>query len=140
MMRGKLIIFACLMLVASACVAGAAEGKDNGLWLSVYAKRVVDGDTFVFKKGVDDRCRMLGYTAPEKKEDKELYRQASHKLGAMITGAKLLIYTQKRDRWNRLLCEVYLPDGTHVNKVMRAWLEEMGYKGVGKYDRLGGVR
>ncbi len=142
MARVKLIIFAYLLLVAFAAGAGAAEDEntEQAIWLTIYATRIVDGDTFVFVYGVDDRCRMLGYNAPEKKEDEELYGLATEKLREIIGGVDLLVYAQKRDKWNRLLCQVYLPDGTDVNKAMRAWLEEMGYKDVGKYDHMGGAR
>jgi len=125
------ITAAVIMLLISVSPLLAAD-----LWMSTHVKRVVDGDTFVFNNGVEDRCRMLGYNAPEKKENPKLYEAAKQRLTAIFdwSGNKIYIFTQGRDKWNRLLCQVYINDGVDVNALMRAWLEDMRYEGVGKYD------
>ena len=132
------VLLAFLVSLLVACSTAFA----GDLWMSVHIKRVVDGDTFVLTSGVGDKCRMKGYNAPEKDEDPELYEAAKQKLVEIFKrgGNKVYIFTKKRDRWNRLVCQVYLDDGTDVNAEMRAWLEDQGYEGVGKYDKKGGAK
>ena len=62
---------------------------------------------------------------------------AKRKLADLAYDKAVLVITHGFDRWERTLCEIVLPDGTNVNKAMRAWLEGKGYKYVGKYDHLG---
>ena len=128
------IIILSALVILLAVLAVSATAAD--LWMSRHVERVVDGDTFVFVNGVEDRCRMLGYNAPEKKEDPKLYEAAKQRLAEIFAWSenKIFIFTQGRDNWNRLLCQVYINDGVDVNALMRNWLEDMGYEGVGKYD------
>ena len=135
-MRNLGILIACLLLLASTVDAAG----DTGRWLSVLVTRVIDGDTFVLEYKGEDRCRMLGYNAPEKKEDSALYGMARVRLISLfeLDGNRIYIFTEKRDKYNRMLCKAFLKDGTDVNMLMRSWLEKKGYKGVGKYEWMEG--
>jgi endonuclease YncB( thermonuclease family) len=123
----KLTLAFVLLLVASPALGKEAQGRVY--W---YA----DGDSFKFKydKGRDE-CRMLGYNPPEWNEKGPPSGKAvKKKLMSLIDKKDIRIMSTKRDKYKRLLCDVWLSDGTHVNNVMRTWLEDKGYKGVGKYD------
>ena len=142
-----ILVIVCSVIIATVIVIEIAVSKaiakeSTGIWVNTRVERVVDGDTFVFNTGVNDYCRMVGYNAPEKKEDPELYKAAKDKLLEIFLEAKgrIMFSSEGRDKWNRLLCQVYLEDGTDVNAEMRAWLEDQGYEGVGKYDHLGGAK
>lgn len=121
--------------------AFSAEKETTGLWISAYVQRVVDGDTFILTNGIEDRCRMFGYNTPEEDEDPKLWELSTKKLEGIfsLSDNRIYIFTQKRDKYNRMVCHAYLPDGTDVNSLMRKWLEAIGYSGVGKYDYLGGL-
>ena len=136
-MKRLFIVAGIIMLLISSAPLWALAKDTPALWMSVKVKRVVDGDTFVFRNGIDDRCRMVGYNAPEKNEDTILFLKATTELTYILKGDYIFIYVERRDNWNRMLCQVYLADGTDVNAHMREWLEDMNYKGVGKYDYLG---
>lgn len=133
-LRGhKTIGILLLLLIAAPALAEEMQGRVY--W---YA----DGDSFKFKgRHIKDECRMLGYNAPERNEKgPPSGAAAKKKLMSLIDGRDLRISAEKRDKYNRLLCQVWLSDGTHVNQVMRRWLEAQGYKGVGKYDWMKGQR
>ena len=72
------VILFLMFILAS--IPASGEPDTSGIWMELHFNRVVDGDTFVIIKGVQDRCRMIGYNAPEKKEDPELYAAAKAKL------------------------------------------------------------
>jgi endonuclease YncB( thermonuclease family) len=126
-----LILPFLLLLFATSALAEEMQGQVY--W---YA----DGDSFKFETQllnvvIKDECRMLGYNAPEWNENGPPSGQATKKkLMSLIDKKDIRIMSTKRDKYKRLLCDVWLSDGTHVNKVMRTWLEDQGYKGVGKYD------
>lgn len=128
---GLLIRCVILLLLASPALAEEAVGRVY--W---YA----DGDSFKFNNSEGrDECRMLGYNAPEwNAQGPPSGAAAKEKLKGLVDGKDIRIRAEKRDKYQRLLCDVFLEDGTHVNKVMRAWLEAQGYKGVGKYDWMEG--
>ena len=130
----RLIIAAALIL---ALAAPALADEFTARVVSVH-----DGDTFNFEHEhlnvvIKGTCRMLGYNAPELRgEEKPLGNQATDKLTQLLGGQTVNVTIEHNDKYGRALCDVYLQDGTHVNAVMRAWLTEIGYTGVGKYDRL----
>jgi len=111
-------------------------------YFPVEADVIIDGDTFTFTHkhlgvAIEGTCRMTGYNAPEVRgKEKPLGLEASTKLAELLTQSQVKVKADKKDRYGRWLCDVWLEDGTHVNKAMRTWLEEKGYKGVGKYDHL----
>jgi hypothetical protein len=131
----KKLALAAFLVLLLAAVSSADEFERKVTW-------VVDGDSFKFQVRVldvtvEDECRMLGYNAPEMTgEERLMGRRAKGKLIDLIAGETVRISTEKRDRYGRNLCDVWLRDGTHVNEVMRKWLEEAGYGDVDKYRQM----
>ena len=99
-------------------------------------RRVVDGDTLVLSN--DERVRLIGVDTPEVHESAKLYRdaerteqdvttiralgkQASAFTKSLIpsgTQVRLEYDQQPRDKYNRLLAFVWLPDGRMVNETI----------------------
>jgi len=83
---------------------------------------VYDGDTVRFENG--QRVRLLGVSAPEIKSQ---YRpgdaggiKAKSWLKTKVAGKKVLVEydRQRRDKYQRALVHLFLPDGEHVNVSM----------------------
>lgn len=123
-----------------------AKIKINGLLAKTYdynkilVTKVVDGDTLRLENG--DRVRLIGIDTPESKVNAKLRRDSKHtgkdyetiramgKKAAKFTAGlvsdkyvKLEFDVQKRDRYDRLLAYVYLPDG----KMLNAEIIKAGY-------------
>ncbi len=90
-------------------------------WITTV-KFVPDGDTFIDFQGIV--YRLKGIDAPEiahKDKPAQYYSYRSKKLlKSIIWHKKVKIITigEKRDRFNRILAYVFLPDGTFVNEYM----------------------
>jgi hypothetical protein len=131
----KKLALATFLVLLLAAVSFAEGFERKVTW-------VVDGDSFKFEVRaldvtVEDECRMLGYNAPEMTGDeRRMGRRAKGRLIDLIAGETVRIRTEKRDRYGRNLCDVWLRDGTHVNSVMRKWLDEAGYGDVDKYRQM----
>lgn len=99
---------------------------------NIAVKRAVDGDTLLLENG--ERVRLIGIDTPECHESKKLYRDAKRTMQDVQTikhmGKSAAAFTRKlvegkkvrlefdverRDKYNRLLAYIYLPDGTFVN-------------------------
>jgi endonuclease YncB( thermonuclease family) len=87
---------------------------------------VISGDTFEFRVrlgvfGVTQVCRMLDYSASPIDEPEGM--RAKVMLERLIGGSEVTIefaeYSDLKGNW---LCHVWLPDGTHVNELMRELL------------------
>ena len=106
--------------------------KYNYNYDDILVRRVVDGDTLVLESS--ERLRLIGIDAPEMHISHKLYRQAQRSktdiqtIMAMGRSAyeftrnlvegkrvRLEFDVEKYDRYGRLLCYVYLNDGTFVN-------------------------
>jgi endonuclease YncB( thermonuclease family) len=94
-------------------------------WLSItqaadYSGLVVsvlDGDTIdILHKQHPERIRLSGIDCPEKGQS--YGHQAKQATAAMVLGKEVLLQTHGRDRSGRILAEVRLPDGTHVNHTL----------------------
>jgi len=83
-------------------------------------ERVVDGDTIVLAGG--ERVRYIGIDSPEMgTEPRECFaEQAKAKNAALVAGKEVALRrdVSQRDRYQRLLRYVYLPDGAFVNAVL----------------------
>lgn len=128
-MKKTALFFTALLLVLPAPASGGAFEAE-----AVY---VIDGDTFQFEVGlinvvIRGRCRMLRYNAPEliEKERQEGMR-AKEKLRELIEGKRVRIESDETDKYGRWLCDVWLPDGTNVNELMREFLRD--YRDRDKY-------
>ena len=98
----------------------------------ISVSRVVDGDTLVLENG--QRVRLIGIDTPETHINNRLYRQAQRSqtdiqtiisLGKeaskftrnLVEGKRVRLEfdVEKYDKYNRLLCYVYLEDDTFIN-------------------------
>ena len=85
----------------------------------VVVESVIDGDTFKTGKGED--VRLIGVNTPETKHpDKpvEYYgKKASQYTRSIIQGSKVYLEygVEEKDKYNRTLAYVFLPDGTLFN-------------------------
>lgn len=88
--------------------------------------RVVDGDTFIAKLDAEPgefTIRMLGVNTPETVDPRKpvecFGKQASDHLKAQIDGKRVRLEgdpkADERDKYGRLLRNVYLEDGTDIN-------------------------
>lgn len=94
---------------------------------------VVDGDTVdvIFNEGYEARIRLLGVNTPETVDPRRTVecfgKEASNFAKDMLTGERVLLVADpqadERDRYGRLLRNIYLEDGTDFN----AMLIEQGY-------------
>ena len=98
--------------------------------------RIEDGDTFEFESldpavAPTHRCSMLGYDAPEgsvwnggrwvKSPDPKA-AGAANMLRKLILGKVVRIRGERTGTDDRWRCEVWLKDGTSVNRAMKAYL------------------
>ena len=89
--------------------------------------RVLDGDTIdVMLSQHPVRVRLVNIDAPEKKQD---YGRWSEKImKSLIAGKTVTVTYFQRDRYGRILGQVYAPDGMNVNHFMvragAAWVYE----------------
>ena len=138
MRTNKLVLLIALrMFVFCGCsdVYEATQGYED-----ILVKRVVDGDTLLLEN--NQRVRLIGIDAPEVHQSSKLFRDAQRSKKDIQTiislGKKSSEFTRKLvegkcvrlefdvekfDRYGRLLCYVYLKDGTFVN----AKIVEEGY-------------
>ncbi len=97
-----------------------SEPASDEEWFVV--ERVIDGDTFVLAGG--ERVRLIGVDTPETvapNQEVEVYGQeASDFTKNLLEGKKVALKfdAQERDQYDRLLCYVFLEDGTFVNELL----------------------
>ncbi|MFH1578212.1 MAG: thermonuclease family protein [Candidatus Omnitrophota bacterium] len=135
MNRHKLILtaiiaFSCLFFYGCSKEDKARGPNSNNA--NILVTRVVDGDTLVLEGG--QRVRLIGIDTPETHVNDRLYLQAQRSkkdiqtiiaLGKeaykftrnLVEGKRVRIEfdLEKYDKYGRLLCYVYLEDGTFVN-------------------------
>lgn len=132
--RFFLTVFLFMFVICGCCeekiFRQSSEGYDYN---DILVTRVVDGDTFEIKNG--KRVRLIGIDAPEVHFSGRLSRQAKRAqkdaetikiLGEeawlfarkLVEGKKVRLEfdVDKYDKYERLLANVYLKDGTFVNK------------------------
>ena len=91
-------------------------------FIKVKVKRVIDGDTVVLENG--ERLRYAGINAPEIHTPSGIpqpFALASYKLNKDLTEGKtfyLELSLRKRDRYRRLLGELYFENGTAVSEIL----------------------
>ena len=82
--------------------------------------RVLDGDTIEVmnsRKAVPE-IRLINIDAPEKKQD--YGRWSTDMMKSLVAGKTVTTVTYfQRDRYGRILGQVYAPDGMNVNQFMR---------------------
>lgn len=110
----------------------AYKGKNETIeWHQVL--RVIDGDTILISTG--ESVRYIGIDTPEtvdpRKPVEYFGKEAAEYNRKLVEKKKVRLEfdVQERDKYNRLLAYVYLPDGTFVN----AELVKQGYARVATY-------
>ena len=95
--------------------------------VAARVERVVDGDTFVAELGGrDERVRVIGVDTPETvapgRPVERYGKEASNFAKRELTGATVRLGgdVEPRDRYDRLLAYVWLPDGTFWNALLAA--------------------
>jgi len=106
-------MFIVLVALLYLLLTRAALAADySGLVVSV-----LDGDTLdILHKQHPERIRLSGIDCPEKGQS--YGHQAKQATAEMVLGKEVLLQTHGRDRSGRILAEVRLPDGTHVNHTL----------------------
>jgi len=114
------LLLLCTLFSALPASSGTLSIVSNSRWVDVG--RILDGDTFVSKKG--EHIRLLGINTPEVAHEaspaQPLGETASAALSRLIAGksVRLEFDTQQKDDYRRTLAHVYLRDGTWVNGEM----------------------
>lgn len=105
-----LIVVGTLLYLLLAAAALAAD-------YPVLVVSVPDGDIIdVLHKQQPERIRLSGIDCPEKGQP--YGHQAKRATSEMVFGKEVLLQTYGRDRSGRILADVRLPDGTHVNRTL----------------------
>lgn len=91
--------------------------------VNIYVGRVVkvsDGDTFtlLLADSTQERVRMHGIDAPEKKGGQPYSRAAKDYLSSLIAGKTVTVRSQSRDRYGRILGVVSTSEVSDVNLEM----------------------
>ncbi|MDQ6989910.1 MAG: thermonuclease family protein [Mariprofundaceae bacterium] len=100
--------------------AGTLSWVSQDRWVTV--KRVIDGDTFVTRKG--EKVRLLGMNTPETRHRSSpaqpFGKQAKIALTTLIANqqVRLTFDREKQDKYQRTLAHVYLRGGLWVNAEM----------------------
>ena len=131
--RGKKIIAGTLVTAAIAASAGWwVIGKNKVPVSSYVATVVVDGDTFVTKE--DQIIRLTSINAPEMERCGG--KEAQKELERIISGKPLYLKVLFRDIYNRLVADVFTPEGSVSEKMLTSgWVYY--YRGTsGESDQM----
>lgn len=133
--QGLSLVLSCCLLMMSALPQSCAAQELE----SATVTRVKDGDTFVaIIRGTEETIRLIGIDAPESYRNNKFRYDAGRSgesdetliakgqaatafLKVLLpegTSVRLEFDRRIRDRYKRLLCYVYLPDGTMVNELL----------------------
>lgn len=113
-MRRPVTARVLLVLVWACCaLAGAAGCSDAGY--PVDRVEVFDGDSFTARDpdGLEIEVRLFGIDAPERRQPWS--RKSREALRALVRGRMLDLRVVEVDRYDRLVAEVFLPDGRSLN-------------------------
>ena len=76
--------------------------------------KVIDGDTIdILQNKKKTRIRLLGIDSPERGQS--FHVKAREFTASLVAGRKVIVHAQSRDQYGRVVGDVYLEDGTHVN-------------------------
>ncbi|EGD8765610.1 thermonuclease family protein, partial [Escherichia coli] len=80
-----------------------------------WVVRVLDGDTIeVMDSRKAVRIRLVNIDAPEKKQD--YGRWSTDMMKSLVAGKTVTVTYFQRDRYGRILGQVYAPDGMNINQ------------------------
>ena len=98
-------ILTCLILVIYSTVFADFSGP---------AVSVLDGDTIeVLHNSHPERIRLSGIDCPEKGQ--AYGQRAKHAASALVFGKEVTLQTHGKDKYGRILADVFLATGTNVN-------------------------
>lgn len=117
------------VVTTTTTVVTAVTEATSTVAANAVVPRVVDGDTFVARLDNEPgewKIRMLGINTPETVDPRRpvqcFGKQASAKLKSLLTERRVRLapdpQADERDKYGRLLRNVYLTDGTDVNALM----------------------
>jgi len=121
------ILYILLLFSLTSCNGRIKENHQNNTLVSwpvtagktIEGKviRISDGDTFslIFDNGFDVKVRLNGIDSPERKQ--AFSKKAKQALSALIFDKVVTVAYKKKDRYGRVLGEVYV-DGINVNHEM----------------------
>jgi micrococcal nuclease len=112
--------FACQERMVSADTSVFTETKyetQDRKYVTGNVTRIADGDTFtmIFDNGFEVRVRLNGIDSPEKKQ--AFSNRAKQTLSALIFNKKVKVYYESKDRYGRVLGDIYI-DNLNVNHEM----------------------
>jgi len=124
--------YAAIVLIAFLFFVNSCSVRKSYDYGDILVRRAVDGDTLVLESA--ERVRLIGIDTPEMHMSNKLYREAKRTKTdiqtIMTLGRKAYEFTrnlvegkrvrlefdvERYDKYGRLLCYVYLKDGTFVN-------------------------
>ena len=100
----------------------------NNYEFTATVLEVYDGDTVTllislpFNIYLKEKARLFGIDTPEirtkNKEEKKAGYKTRDYLRTLILGKEVQIKTEKEGKFGRYLVDIYLEDGTHINKLL----------------------
>lgn len=115
------------------------QGDETAVTDIFTVVKVVDGDTITVKKdGRKETVRLIGINTPETVDPRKSVecfgKEASNKTKSLLSGKQVKLESDEtqinRDKYNRILRYVYLPNGTFINLL----LVQEGYAYEYTYD------
>ncbi|NCO84588.1 MAG: thermonuclease [Nitrospirae bacterium CG_4_10_14_3_um_filter_44_29] len=111
----------CTILIAillhSLCITGSSSA--SGEQRHVRVSRVRDGDTVsIILNGRKEKVRLIGMDAPEIKQRPWGTRAKKHLEKMLMASNRKVILefdVERRDKYGRLLCYIFTPDGKMLN-------------------------
>ena len=102
-MKQLLLFFLIVTHVSTPTSAQKQTGKLTGKVI-----HIVDGDTFdlLTEDTIKIRIRLNGIDCPERKQD--FFQVCKEALGTYILGKNVLLVTHGKDRWKRVIADVYV--------------------------------
>ena len=96
-------------LVIVFLIFSCSNPKQEGLVV-----KVIDGDTIdILHNKKKTRIRLFGIDSPERGQAYSV--KAREFTASLVSGKNVLVREQSRDQYGRVVGDVYLEDGTHVN-------------------------
>lgn len=107
----KIPAYIAILITLLSCVSHEQQG---------VVVKVIDGDTFDLKSGNEKiRVRLFGIDSPERGQAFNV--KAKEFTASLIAGKDVRVVILNKDRYGRMVADVYLNDGTHVNaEIVRA--------------------
>lgn len=105
------------------CILCLSISKTDALAQVYYVKAVFDGDTILLENG--EKCRYKGINTPEIAHKDHIGEpfgeEAKRRNTELVLHKQVRIEldpAQKRDRYDRILADVFLPDGRSVSEML----------------------